>query len=360
MPRQLSLICAVCGIWWGLSGGVRAADEVPLVNVEGDQELLKLLHSAQVTNLSRYPRGEMTVQTHVVRGQAASEIDLQTDIKWDGDKTFWDYKLDLKQLRLGKTKLSPGDQIKMIAIPAGRYLLYSRSKLYQELRNSGHTIQSELYARPNQCWYSTSGNRDFADFFDSRAFSNERFKFQLKRNGDQVEFIRRDESVQHTLVMVFSLALDGNLVSFRLTPDKPEDGQSVFRNIEWARLPDQRLYVTQIHQETKHGRNSPAAKSYMRLKFDDPKGKDFKPDLAVFDKPTQILTMKFTKFNPDPQWAVDPFDPALWKLAPRVMVEKYEGASVQRFRHGSESTSNTENLNALAKELSSQGFAVPR
>ena len=50
----------------------------------------------------------------------------------------------------------------------------------------------------------------------------------------------------------------------------------------------------------------------------------------------------------------------IYKLAPRVMVEKQDGSSVQRFRYGSEITTNTESLNNLAQDLASHGFAVPR
>ncbi|HVC97126.1 MAG TPA: M56 family metallopeptidase [Pirellulales bacterium] len=279
---------------------VQARDEAP---VEGDRTLLKTLLDVQTTNLTLYPKGELTVEVN----ETVSQLELKATVIWDGDRTYWKYRL--KQVVPAPTREKPRDgqshdaiqEGEMIEIP-GELMVYFPSFLQARRyvkHEFGEGYVRELKLRPEQTWFRFEGTINLKELISPTSRRSKGTRFVVKRDPpDQVVVERRSATgslaTGSYMLFVASLAAGGNITGYEII--KPTNYDLYGKgDYSWAQDGAGHWYVRELHsQESSTNR----------------------PEHLMRD-----LRIKVTHFDAEPQIRNDRFQFSSFDFADGTVVE---------------------------------------
>lgn len=279
---------------------VQVTGEAP---VEGDGTLLKTLLDVQTTNLTLYPKGELTAEV----SESVSQLEAKATVIWDGNRTYWKYRL--KQVVPAPTRETPRDRQshdsiqegEMIEIPGE--LMVNFPSLLQARRYVKHEFGEgyvrELKLRPEQTWFRFEGRIDLKDLISPTSRRSQDIRFVVKRDPpDQVVVERRNVTASLAtgsyMLFVASLAAGGNITGYEIIKPTEYDLYSK-GDYSWAQDAAGHWYVRELHsQESSTNR----------------------PEHIMRD-----LRIKVTHFNAEPSIRNDRFQFSSFDFADGTVVE---------------------------------------
>jgi hypothetical protein len=316
--------------------------------IEGDAALLQMLVDVQATNLTLFPRGELTAEV----SEKFAPLDAEATVVWDGSRTYTRFRTktivqspvpnmpgkfeSLDSIQEGEMIEAPG--VLMLHFPS---LLQARSYVEHE---SGTGCFRELKLRPDQIWFSYEGVVNLKELISPTSTRAEGVKFVVKRDGPDRIVVERHFGGGSYISFVASLSSGGNIVSFEtiLSTAKNIWGKGTY---SWDRDPLGRWYLRELRYE-----------------------------VAFLGDPQQIdrdFSLRVTKFNADPIIPSDRFEFSSFKVEDGTVVE--EGLILGRsststpgrrtYRVGKlakpEANLSESQLNGLVEKLRAGGFAAP-
>ena len=316
--------------------------------VEGDAALLKTLIDVQATNLTLFPKGELTAEG----SEKYHRLEAKATVIWDGSRTYT--RFHTKQVIQVPVKGNPDlkedvDSIQdgeMIEVPG--VLMVHFPSLHQARRYVDHVAGTgyvrELLLRPDQIWFSSDGNINIKELISPSSTKAKGVRFVIKRDGPERVVIERHIENGSFMRYVASLAAGGNIVSYERVPsnNKSLAGSGFY---SWDRDLTGRWYLREF--------------GYKVSLPSDPKRLNVDYSLRVTD------------FNADPVIPSNRFEFSSFKFEKGTVVEEgliigrspADSPGHRKYRVGKEGPTekriSESQLNSLSDKLRAGGFAAP-
>lgn len=267
--------------------------------VEGDAALLKTLVDVQATNLTLFPKGELTAEL----SEKFSQLDVKATVIWEGSRTYTRFRTKqvIKTPIKGKpSEMEAVDSIQegeMIEIP-GVLMVHFPSN-HQARRYVEHIAGAgylrELQLRPDQIWFSYEGDVNLKELISPTSTKAVGVKFVVNREEPDRVIVDRHFGGNAYLRFAASLASGGNIVSFETIRPGPKDiaGKGSYT---WERDETGRWYLRELHYEAS-------------LRSD--------PKLLSRD-----FTLRVMEFNPDPVIPSNRFEFSSFKFEEGTVVDE--------------------------------------
>ena len=306
--------------------------------VKGDVALLNLLRSVQSTNQTLLKRGELTavVQTTRHGKNSSSVVNIEAKLVWEGDKTYWNYKL-LDEDRAGSGEKSLEQKAgQMIEIGNGRLLMcfWPGAQLAQRISDKSVSYRDQLRLRPDQIWFSLEGLGSWEEFLDPAQAPKVTTEFHVTKSGADRIVVQRRYSNGAIHRVIASLRQGGNIVEYDSVGVKASHAVLRRGSYEWKEHPSGKWYLTNYdYEQTYRG---------------DPPSSGFKYSLHITD------------IDPDPSISADRFQFSSFHLPRGTLVEEI-GVKRRSYRLGDARSEVTQEvLDRLSEKLRADGFASKR
>jgi hypothetical protein len=264
--------------------------------------LIDFLRDAQGTNRGLYPRGEMTVKVVSIYPIRTSEFAAR--VIWSGARTYWDYeRTDSIPPVDGQPRISSSFG-RMFVTPEVRASYDWRDRVLVIHRNRPARYTWELQLRPDQQWFHLQQS-PWEGVLDSEFLLQEKFETTVRREGnDRVILHWRDRAAGSEMEVVFSRAVDWNVVSYRQTPKTDGSGFVKSGSYKWERHPGGTLFLRHLD---------------FRMKSDGRKPVD-----------DWVYSLDVETFDPNPRIDPDQFSIAALNVAAGAQVREESGAGHRR------------------------------
>jgi hypothetical protein len=336
---------------WAPSAIAMAADE-PVI--EGDADLLDVIHAAQLTSEAQFERGRLVAEIHDEALMAGLHSHSVVTVFWDGENTYLDAEFHFEHpkdaaahdfsdpdARIEDSEKDILDS-RLIAIGTPhmvcRYKPDARSVTI-EWRTDGLRLMPIFQARPDQNWivnFRAEGNL-FSHAFD-RTPPNppERFVVQPE-DDDRVRVERYYEGFPPAVAIVSMQAGLRVVESRRVLPADPMRKLPTVQHearYQWEQLPDGSWVVRELEQTSSY------------------------PEIA--DMPFSSFRMTLREYDPDPEIPADQFKVEGLGLPDGTSVTELRGSrsnlQQRNYTIGESGKIPQELLDSLADELNESGF----
>jgi len=213
-------------------------------------ELLKIVKEAQAANKDRHPHGKMEFLYIVRQKDRGEKWDIsKVRMEWDGESEWCDLERWLRRDQRPALDETPDEKAQYI-LHNGKIHAYhaSAQKLFIEGAVWGN-LPEELRLRPVPGWYSpltlSQARLTWDRILDPASVPETKssvFDFVTRSNGPSLfEVTRRDVNTGGSATMVFSLALEGNVVSYAV--DEPISTYHADGTCVWEAAPNGGLFL---------------------------------------------------------------------------------------------------------------------
>jgi len=311
-------------IWYAI-GALVFVFEDPVI--EGDLALIDLIRSAQESNLSQFPRGEMRVERRTILNPGSRKIERILE-RWEDDKAYWEFS-EVFQREEGEPGVYSGRMIRN----GLTYTLY---------RHAGHfpgdvlvctdadfhgRAPLDLEVRPDYSWARAVESRRWEELLGPHPkMPNVARKWKIDHGRDDSVSIKRyDHQGNGTLTITASLQFSGHVIHTEYNGEE----QVSERTIEW-RLDDRGRTVL---------------------------SRDSSIDKHVLPKRTSERTLIVHSLDTEVEFAPEQFTDVALNIRRGAVVEDRLRQRVYTF--GGRSVDQAI-LDRLANRIASEGFAAHR
>lgn len=316
--------------------------------VEGDAALLKTLVDVQATNLTLFPKGELTAEVR----EKFSQLDIKATVIWEGSRTYTRFRTKqvIERPIKGKSgemeavdSIQEGEMIEIPGVLMVHFPSNHQARRYVE-HVAGAGYLRELKLRPDQIWFSYEGDVNLKELISPTSTRAAGVKFVVNREEPDRVIVDRYFGGNAYLRFVASLASGGNIVSFETMHPGPKDISSK-GSYAWERDKEGRWYLRELHYEAILRSN---------------------PKLL-----SQDFTLRVMEFNPEPVIPSNRFEFSSFKFEEGTVVEEglilgrnsaaTPGRRTYRVGKGgrTEKNLNETQLNTLSDKQRAARFAAP-
>ncbi|MES2793350.1 MAG: hypothetical protein V4719_27310, partial [Planctomycetota bacterium] len=155
--------------------------ENQLIEVDGDQELLKLLYTQQLANESLFPRGELNGRWTLKSTDGSRVQVVKSLVRWDGITTAWEYS-EVDQRKGVNNNLPMESQSSRLISDKGDFIYRKGPSPQYEIKASRPMILDRPWQlRPQDIWFKYQGTVPWSNFL-----LREKFECLVERDGVHV------------------------------------------------------------------------------------------------------------------------------------------------------------------------------
>ncbi len=333
MPPSFYHTCGIAVVVWLLMAACKPQAARSEVVIEGDSALIDVVRSAQATNRSNYPRGELEADVDSLVGTL--QYTAHVTLIWDKGGTYWKYH----QQEILKTREPSEQDGEIIEAESPAQIFYSpKARLLQVCAAKKLSYGDHLNLRPDRAWFGHRLLFDFDQMFDP-AFNpvyTRRFVIRQEQQEIHVDRYFGDDDDAGCIRFVVSMDHGGNVIAFDSVDPQGSAAPWYRGRYGWAESAQGVWYVEKMKLE--------------RSTAGSPDEVDFSLDIAV------------VRFEPEPTIEPARFTRESLKIEPGTKVEEYDLSNklARKYRYGQAEEYSQEQLEVLSSVLRGGRFAKGR